>query len=130
MAMSNSLQSYPDCIDFFERVSDDPKGGRIPMGTYEKAFEFRHRCNYARKLHREFNKTVYEKGHKMHGSSEYDHMCLRIKEDDEGNYWVYAERLALAVGEIELLSEIDDTPQLAGPAPRLMIENLTKTERD
>jgi len=45
MPLPTSLQSYQDCLDFFEKVVDDPKGGRVCLGGYAEAHYFRLRCN-------------------------------------------------------------------------------------
>lgn len=123
MTLSSSLQSYADCLDFFDRVVDDPKGGRIFIGSAADAHTFRMRCNQARKLHRAQNTRIYEEGHKMYGVSEYDPLCLRIKQDTDGNCWLYAERMQLDASQVELLSEIDDTPQIEAPEAQLQIED-------
>ncbi len=127
MALSSSLQAYTDCLDFFDRVIDDPKGGRVFIGSYADAHHFRMRCNYARKMHRDTNARVYPPENKMHGCSEYDPLCLQIKQDTEGGHWVYAVRMQLDASQIELLSEIDDTPQITDVGP-LAIEDQTHAD--
>jgi hypothetical protein len=108
MPLPTSLQSYGDCLDFFERVVDDPKGGRVYMGPYAKAYDFRLRCNKARLLHREENRVAYAEGHKLHGTSEYDAFKLSLKQDTEGGWYVYAERRFVNEDDIELLSELEN----------------------
>lgn len=108
MPLPTSLQSYGDCLDFFERIVDDPKGGRIRLGTYEKASAFRMRCNAARQLHREENKKIHEPNTPLYGASEYDPFQLQLKDDTEGQWWVYAVRSALDPEAVELLSEVED----------------------
>ncbi len=107
MPLPTSLQSYQDCLDFFEKVVDDPLGGRLFKGSYSDAHYFRLRCNQARKLHREENKKVHEPNTPLYGASEYDPLQLKLREDTEGNYWVYAERTLLNADDVELLSELD-----------------------
>lgn len=123
MSLSTSLPSYADCLDFFERVVDDPKGGRVFIGSFEDAHHFRMRCNQARKLHRAQNARIHEQGSKMWGVSEYDPLCLRIKQDTDGGYWVYAERMQIDASQIELLSEIDDAPMQIEDHSPLQIED-------
>lgn len=108
MPLPTSLQSYQDCLDFFERVVDDPLGGRIFMGSHNEAHQFRLRCNKARQLHREENKKVHEEGMPLHGASEYDPLRLKLREDTAGQWWVYAERTQLNPADVELLSELED----------------------
>jgi len=107
MSLPTSLQSYQDCLDFFERVVDDPKGGRVFLGAYADAHYFRLRCNKARVLHREENKKVHEPNMPLWGSSEYDPLQLKLREDTDGAWWVYAERTSLDPSSVELLSELD-----------------------
>lgn len=107
MTLPTSLQSYSDCLDFFERIVDDPEGGRVAIGTYEAAHHFRHRCNQARRLHREQNKKVHAEGLPFHGASEYDPLMLSLAQDTTGEWWVYARRMKLAPDQVELLSEVE-----------------------
>lgn len=107
MPLPTSLQSYQDCLDFFEKVVDDPLGGRLFVGPYSDAHYFRLRCNKARQLHREENKKIHEEGMPLWGASEYDPLQLKLKEDLEGNWWVYAERTRLNAADVELLSEME-----------------------
>jgi hypothetical protein len=127
MSLSNSLQSYADCLDFFEAVVDDPKGGRVFIGDHAKAHHFRMRCNQARQLHREQNKRIHDIGTKLYGASEYDPLALQLKMDTDGNWWVYAVRMSIDASQIDLLSEIDDTPLIEDRAP-LQIEDHSNAE--
>lgn len=122
MSLSASIQSYGDCLDFFEKIVDDPKGGRIFIGSHADASHFRLRCNQARKLDRQQNARIYETGDKRHGTSDFDQFCLRVRQDTEGGWWVYAERMQLDANAIELLSEIEDVPQIEDQSP-LQIED-------
>jgi hypothetical protein len=106
--MPTSLQSYGDCLDFVEKVVDDPLGGRVCLGTFADASYFRLRCNRARQLHREENKKIHEKDMPLYGASEYDPMQLKLKEDTEGRWWVYAIRTQLNPSDVELLSEMEN----------------------
>lgn len=125
MSLSNSLLSYSDCLDFFERVIDDPKGGRVYIGDHAAAHHFRMRCNQARKLHRQQNRMIKQPGDPLYGTSEYDPLCFQIKLDSEGGYWVYAVQMKINASQIELLSEIDDDPlQIEDQAP-LQIEDMS-----
>lgn len=127
MALTSTIGAYPDCHEFFEAVVDDPQGGRIWKGTYKAAHEFRHRCHQFRRLHRKQNADVYEKGHQMHGRSEYDPLKLTLREDSTGEWWVYAEQVRNAPRSIELLSEVEpDQTVIEGDyevVNRLMIED-------
>jgi hypothetical protein len=94
-------------MDFFEKIADDPLGGRVEIGTFEEAHVFRARCNQARKLHRRQNMKVHAPNMPLHGASEYDEFMLKLKEDTAGRWWVYAHRMALQPGQVELLSELE-----------------------
>ena len=107
MTLPESLLAYGDCLDFFEKIVDDPKGGRYSVGTYEAAHYFRLRCNQARKLHRRENMKIHPANTPLYGASEYDPFMLKLREDTEGVWWVYAERMALEPGQVELLSELE-----------------------
>ncbi len=107
MALSSSIQAYPDCHEFFEAVVDDPQGGRIWKGTFQAAHEFRHRCHQFRRLHRKNNERIYKPGELMFGCSEYDTLKLQLKEDSAGDWWVYAVQMRNAPRSIELLSEVE-----------------------
>jgi hypothetical protein len=108
VTLSESLLAYGDCLDFFERIADDPKGGRVEIGTYEEAHHFRNRCNQARRLHRRENMKIHEPNTPLYGASEYDPFMLKLREDTKGKWWVYAHRMALQPGQVELLSELED----------------------
>lgn len=77
------------------------------MGSYAAAHYFRLRCNKARVLHREENRKVHDEDMPLHGASEYDPLQLRLKEDTDGAWWVYAERSQLDPASVELLSEME-----------------------
>jgi len=108
VTLPESLLSYGDCMDFFERIVDDPKGGRYAVGSYENAHYFRLRCNQARKLHRRENMKTHAPNTKLYGASEYDPFMLKLREDTDGVWWVYAEKMSLEPGQVELLSEMEE----------------------
>lgn len=107
MPLPSSLQAYGDCLDFFETIADDSKGGRLYLGSYDKAHKFRLRCNKARQLHREENKKIHDESTKLWGASEYDPFQLTLKQDTEGAWYIYAIRMTIDPDEIELLSEME-----------------------
>lgn len=123
MSLSNSLLAYTDCLDFFDHVIDDPRGGRVFIGSFADAHHFRMRCNQARKLHRQQNTLIHPPGMPLHGCSEYDPLCLQIKVDTNGGHWLYATRMKIDASQIELLSEIDDTPLIEAQEAPLQIED-------
>lgn len=108
MPLPNSIQAYQDCLDFMDKAMDDERGARMVFLTQDSAQRWRFRCNQARSLHRAQNKLVYEIGHKMYGCSEYDVLQFTIEEDSAGEWWIYARKMVLDTGRVELLSEIED----------------------
>jgi hypothetical protein len=66
------------------------------------------RCNNARKLHREENKKIHAPNTPLYGTSEYDRLQLKLKQDTDEQWWVYAERSQLDPSAIELFSEMED----------------------
>lgn len=109
MTISTSRLSYQDCFELMEKAVDDLKGVRICIGTLDKATFFRMRCHQARKIDRHDNLTIYQEGDKLHGASVYDVLTFRIREDELGEYWVYAEKTELPEGAVESLSALDDS---------------------
>lgn len=108
MSISTSRLSYADCYELMDRAVADAKGVRIFIGSEDKATHFRMRCHTARQINRRDNEKIYPVGQPMHGASPYDALTFRIREDDEGQYWVYAEKSELDPGDIEPLSEMED----------------------
>lgn len=107
MPLPSSPLAYSDCYQLFDAAMADPKGARVFKGTEQAAAHFRLRCNYARVVNREENLKTYEKGHPLHGRSEYDQVILTLKQDEEDQWWVYAERVQDIQSDIEPLSVIE-----------------------
>lgn len=107
MPMPLSPLAYTDCYQLFDAAVADPKGARVCKGKKEAAEHFRFRCNYARKINRDENARTYEPDHPMHGKSEYDKVTLTLREDTEGQWWVYAEVVPDIANEIEPLSVLE-----------------------
>lgn len=101
MSLSTSLLSYPDCTKFMDKALEFTEGARKRFDNEAACTHFRMRCHQARSLDREENARVYPKGMFMHGRSTYDVLTLRIYED-EGAWWVYAERRDDPAGEEEI----------------------------
>lgn len=104
MPMPTSPLSYSDCYQLFDAAVADAKGARVCKGAKAHAEHFRFRCNYARKINRDENARTYERGHPLHGRSEYDQVTLTLREDTDGLWWVYAEQIPDIESEIEPLS--------------------------
>ena len=104
MSISTSRLSYQDCYEFMDHAMDDNKGSRIASGTKDNATFFRMRCHTARQINRTDNKRIYERGHPLYDASIYDKLVFRIKEDEDGQFWVYAEKTELDLESVEGLS--------------------------
>jgi hypothetical protein len=107
MPVSQSALSYADCYQFLDAAVADEKGARVWKGTHKAAAHFRFRCNYARKINRLDNARTYEKDHPMHGRSEYDRVYLTIRQDQNDEWWVYAEHMPDLSNFIEPLTEVE-----------------------
>jgi hypothetical protein len=100
--MSNSRLSYQSEYELMDKAMKEGKGVRTHIGTREAAMTYRLRLNRARALDRKLNALAYPAGHKMHGGSEYDELVFTVREDTEGECWVYLEK-ALAPTHVEAL---------------------------
>lgn len=107
MSFSNSRQSYKDCEEFLDKAIADEQGARRFVGERGQAEYFRARCNHFRVLDRLENRQGYTPGDPMYAKSVYDVMAIRIKQDTEGDWYVYAEKWELPGAEVEALSEIE-----------------------
>lgn len=110
MSTSESRLSYPDVEVFLDAVLADDIGARRPFPSRGAAFQFRTRCHTFRTICRQDNRKIYPNSDSpLHGRSVYDPITIRDPvQDDAGEWWVYAERLDIRDGEIELLSEIEN----------------------
>lgn len=107
MSISTSRLSYQDCYEFMDHAMDDDKGSRIVCGTRDNSTFFRMRCHTARQINRTDNRQIYEAGHPLYNASIYDKLVFRIKEDEDGKFWVYAEKTELDLEAVEGLSGLE-----------------------
>lgn len=107
MSISNSRLAYQDCRDLFERAMADPRGARLLIGKQNFARFFVLRMHKCRTIERADNAKVYPIGDPMHGASDWDQIKCSIKEDSDGHWWVYAEKVELDLNRVESLSEIE-----------------------
>ena|SRR5258706_8723513 len=108
MSISNSRLSYTDCYEFLDKAIEDDKGVRVPLGEWAKANFFRMRCHQARSITKKDNREIYQPGDPQYGVSIYDVITIRLKEDEAGEWWVYAEKNLLEPGTVESLSELGE----------------------
>lgn len=106
MSLPNSWQAYAAEYDALERAAADPKGIRIQFNDHGEAATFRYRIHHARRVDRQKNKEIYKEGDPLYGSSTFDGIVCRLRQDTDGKWWVYLEKNALP-GVVESLSEGD-----------------------
>lgn len=128
MSLPTSRFAYLDCIEYFDRASEDPQGIRIRQLSHDAAVHLRSRLHQARKLLREDSRTIYELGDPKHGVSAYDTIVCRIR-NHEGVFYLYLEQIITST-EIEPLSELDDFIALAPPEPVRLLEDLNASNRN
>jgi hypothetical protein len=100
--MSSSRLSYQAEYELMDKALAEGKGVRTPIGSREAAMTYRLRLNRARALDRKLNADAFPPGTKMHGGSEYDELVFTVREDTDGEWWVYMER-ALAPDHVEAI---------------------------
>jgi len=127
MSLPQSLGSYRDCQDLFERATADPKGVRACLGTYEACFAKRQRMHYYRNLDRKANTEMYPLGHPMNGTSAFDDYVLQIIKDQDGLYWLYITPRSAQIIHIEGLSEVEDLIDIEATEVH-MIEDQTNAD--
>lgn len=106
MTLPNHVGAYRVEFETFDRAIDDPTGIRIYYGKATGAAKkFLARLHQARTLDRQNARRLYPKDDKRYGLSEYDNFVCNIREDTEGDNWVYIERHSLDPDRIESLTE-------------------------
>lgn len=104
MTASASRLAYTDIYAAMDKAKADKKGIRIRFADKATAQTFQARVHQARKIDRVDNTAIYEPDDPLYGKSVYDTLITRLRQDTEGRWWVYLERLILK-GEIESLSD-------------------------
>lgn len=108
MALPDQIAGYKDCYELFDKAQADPLGARALLESAEKARYFRMRMNHARVLLRRESTKMYDRTDPRHNKSEYDEFLCQIREDTEGNFWVYVVRHNTEIKAVEGLSEIEN----------------------
>jgi hypothetical protein len=90
--MSSSRLSYKAEYDLMDQALKTEKGVRSHIGSREASMLYRLKLNKARQLDRKTNAEAYQPGHILHGGSEYDELVFTVREDTEGEWWVYLEK--------------------------------------
>ena len=116
MTLSTSILAFDDAILFLDRALEDPKGVRACFGdNYGNAQHYRMRCHAARNLVRQENAKLYpDPQDPMHGRSTFDVLTLRIIQDENSEWWVYAMRNVMpeVVESLSTFEAIEHTPPL------------------
>lgn len=106
MTLPNHLGAYDFEIEHFDRAVDEPRGIRVHFGkNANDAKKFQLRMHQARALHRQQSRRMYPKEDIRSGASIYDPLIVRVREDVEGDWWVYVEKQKFDPNRIESLTE-------------------------
>ena len=105
MSLPNTLDSYDDCLDYFEQALADSSGIRIAFTDGGQANLFCMRMHQCRSLQRALHRRLYPDTDPRHGRTEFDRLMVRQPRfDGEEHYWVYIERANSSVAAVETLS--------------------------
>lgn len=121
MASSTSHLSYGDCYKVMDDALADTHGVRVSMTTMNACTFFRMRLHQARAIDRKRNRSIFQEGDALYGTSQYDPLVIRIRLDHEDNHWIYIEKAEIGLGLIEPLSSIDEPVYLPEPEPQVLL---------
>jgi hypothetical protein len=109
MTAPTSRLAYLDAFEAWEKADADPRGIRLRFTTKENAQTFRSRLHNARSIDRSDNTVIYREDvdNPLYGRSVYDPFVVRLKEDEEGMWWIYIERSSIDRLVVESLSEME-----------------------
>src|SRR5882762_5370544 len=93
MTLPNHLGAYGFEIEHFDRAIDEPLGIRVHFGKDSAgAKKFQLRMHQARSLDRQQSRRMYPVQDIRSGASIYDPLIIRVREDVEGDWWVYVDK--------------------------------------
>ena len=92
MTLPSTLLHYEAEIEVLERAMASEAGIRVRFDDRDAARNWRQRVHMARALLRRKNAEVYERGHPLHGATEYDILVLQMLVDEDGKWWIYARK--------------------------------------
>ncbi len=105
MSLPLQIAAYGDCFEVFERAKANPRGVRVHMGPKNSAERMRYRMQMARRLARDESRRMYDRTAPQWNKSEFDDLILLLRQDEDGEWWVYVERYGMDIGVIEPLSD-------------------------
>ena len=105
MSLPLQMAAYGDCFELFERAKADSIGIRAFVGKKTAAERLRYRMQMARRLARDESKRLYDRDSPQWNKSEFDDLILLLRQDVDGDWWIYVERYGQEIGAIESLSE-------------------------
>lgn len=92
MPLPSTIGTYADCYEIWAAALDTEGGVRTLVSkSAAQAEHMRQRMYQARKLLREHSKKVYPKDHAAYNTSEYDAFKITLREDEDGDWWLYLE---------------------------------------
>lgn len=92
MPLPNTPGAYSDCFEIWERAIQLRVGCRTLVGpSLPDVHYLRMRMHQARAIRRAESRRAYPKDHPLYDTSEYDKYKLTIKDDDDGDFWLYVE---------------------------------------
>lgn len=110
MPIATNRMSYTDCYEMFEKAMADPKGIRLFFPNRKEARHYQMRLHNSRAVDRRENKLLHpDPGHKLHGQSAYDVYSIRMREGEDGSWFVYIEPKNKFINEdiVESLSDVE-----------------------
>lgn len=107
MTIPSNRMSYQDVYEKYDLAREDPKGIRIPFATRGEAQFYQMRLHTARSIDRRENAKMYNEDHPLHGQSAYDTLQVRIRQGEDGTYFVYIEPKDKYIEGVEMLSEVE-----------------------
>ena len=107
MTIPTNRMSYADVYEKYDEAMEDPKGIRIPFDTRGEAQHYQMRMHNARAVDRRENKQIYAPGEPLYGQSTYDKLQVRLRQGEDGTWFVYIEPKDKFIGVAERLSEVE-----------------------
>jgi hypothetical protein len=105
MVISTSRLAYGDCFDLMDQAIESKKGTRVLCNDRDSAIFLRMRIHNARKIDRNDNLKEYPEESPLYGRSIYDELMATIRDDTDGQSWLYLEKINTRTFHVE---EIED----------------------